>query len=214
MTLAATAQSKWSLSLSHQRNAAINDNINLCIDGISRGICFDHSLSSTITTVGTRYQLSNRLFLNTGLGFETYRKPDLNDQLNTENYKLNFINIPIRANYIIKQGSTKIYVGSGIKLGFQTSEDGLTINTDDFIVWNNMERFTLSHEILAGMEISLFKLLSFSIEPTFAWGITNFTDPMNPSLDLLPGQIATSFLERDQGKPHMLGINMGLNYRF
>lgn len=211
----ATAQSKLSYSLLTNTSGALDDQFDICILETTGGNCYDLEKTWKVNfTASLNYQASNRLRLQTGLGYNVFHMKDLNESLNTSRYQLNYLSIPMKAHYFISNGKARFYIGGGFRTDIRLNKQSPV--RAGALVQDNASGLALSLETLIGIEFNVLPMLSLGIEPTFATAISSYRRDLDfdGSSSFAPNATAQSYLLLNfiEEKPKRLGMTLSVNY--
>lgn len=205
------AQSKLSYSLLVNNSASTDDTYSVCIFQIDGGVCLDMETAWKVNfTAAVNYEVNERLRLQSGLGYNVLSMDELNEEFRTDQFKIKYLSIPIRAHYFLNKGKTRVYTGLGLRTDIRTN--GTIPQTESSVLNDNGRGIAVSMEALIGIEVPILRAFSLSLEPTYAQAITPYATNLHPNgsanaLSLLPEGIVDEY-------PSRLGFSVGLTYKF
>lgn len=127
----------------------------------------------TNITVNANYEVSPRLRLQAGFGYNAMHLDEVNDVLGTSRYQAEYLSIPVRAHYFITRGKVGFYIGTGfrtdIRLNNATPYDGADIVVD------NSKYLAVSLEALIGIEVPISSKIKVNFEPTYATALSPYS---------------------------------------
>lgn len=211
-SFAAGAQSKFSYSLLTNTSGTANDQFDVCILETMGGNCYDLEKTWKVNfTAGINYQLSDRIRLQSGLGYNVFHMNKLNEALNTGRYQVNYLSIPMKAHYFLGKGKTKFYIGGGLRTDIRLNKQKSAFGGE--LVQDNASAFGVSFETLIGVEFNITSMLSLGIEPTFATALTSYAQDLkfDGSSSFASSFILLNFIEE---KPARIGMTFSVNYKF
>lgn len=211
-TAAIQAQSKISYSVLVNQSASTDDLINICIFRTTGGECLDlEKVWKTNVTFNANYQVSPRIRLQTGLGYNVLSMDNLNSGLGTDRYKIKYLSIPMRAHYLINQGKVRFYTGAGLRTDIRLNGN-VPYATDAGVV-DNGRGLAVSLETLIGIEVPLSSKLKFHFEPTYATALTSYIKDVNtPSLNPNSFALSVSPYGIIDEYPGRIGISAGFTF--
>ncbi len=211
-TAVATAQSKLSYSVLVNQSASTDDLINICIFRTTGGECLDlEKVWKTNVTFNANYQVSPRLRLQSGLGYNVLSMDNLNSGLGTDRYKIKYLSIPMRAHYLITKGKVQFYTGAGLRTDIRLNGD-IPYATDAGVI-DNGRGLAVSLETLIGIEVPLSSRLKVHLEPTYATALTSYIKDVNAptgnpnsfALSIQPYGIIDEY-------PSRIGVSVGFTF--
>lgn len=206
------AQSKFSYSLLVNKSASTDDVIDVCIFNTTGGECLGLEKNwKTNVTLNVNYQLNTRVRLQTGLGYNVLSMDQLNEALETNEFKAKYLSIPMRFHYMITKGKTKLYAGVGIRTDIRLNN---TRNLPENInLVDNSYNIALSAEGLIGLEIPLSSGLKINFEPTIATALTSYSKDESGPTGFVNSLVATPYSLVEE-YPGRIGISLGITYGF
>lgn len=207
----ASAQSKFSYSLLTNTSGTADDQFSICILETTGGNCYDLEKTWKVNfTAGINYQLSDRLRLQSGIGYNVFQMDELNEAFNTNRYQVNYISIPMKAHYFLGKGKTKFYVGGGFRTDIRLNKQKSAFGGG--LVQDNANALGVSIEALIGVEFKIIPKLSLGVEPTFATALTSYTQDLkfDGTSSFASSFILLNFIEE---KPSRIGMTFSVNYR-
>lgn len=215
-SFASSAQSKLSYSLLTNTSGSLNGQTDICILEVAGGNCYDLEKRWKVNfTASVNYQASDRLRLQTGLGYNVLHMDQLNESYNTSRYKINYLSIPMKAHYFISKGKTRFYIGGGFRTDIRMNKQSPVRGGS--LVQDNGSGLGVSLETLIGLEFKVLHILSLGIEPTFSTAITSYTRDLNfDGTSSFAPNIAQSYLLLNfiEEKPERIGMTLSVNYAF
>lgn len=213
-SFAASAQSKLSYSLLTSTSGALDDQFDICILETTGGNCYDLEKTWKVNfTAAINYQASDRLRLQTGIGYNVFHMDDINESFNTSRYQLNYLSIPMKAHYFISKGKARFYVGGGFRTDIRLNKQSPV--RAGLLVQDNGSALGVSLETLVGLEFKILPMLSLGIEPTYTTAISSYSRDLkfDGSSSFAPN-IAQSYLLLNfiEEKPERLGMTFSINY--
>ncbi len=205
------AQSKLSYSVLVNQSASTDDVIDICIFRITGGECIDlEKVWKTNVTFNANYEVSPRLRLQSGLGYNVLSMDQLNEGLSTDKYKLKYLSIPVRAHYLVNQGKVRFYVGGGLRTDIRLNGD--VPYSAEAHVADNGRGIALSLETLIGIEVPLSSRFKIHFEPTYASALTSYTKDVNVATGSPNILIRTPYGLIDE-RPSRIGVSFGFTFR-
>lgn len=213
-SFAANAQSKLSYSLLTNTSGSLDDQFDICILETTGGNCYDLEKTWKVNfTAAINYQASDRLRLQTGIGYNVFHMDDLNEAFNTSRYELNYLSIPMKAHYFISKGKARFYIGGGFRTDIRLNKQSPV--RAGLLIQDNGSGLAVSLETLVGLEFNVLPMLSLGIEPTYATAISSYRRGLNfdGSSSFAPNAaqsyLLLNFIEE---KPERLGMTLSINY--
>lgn len=204
------AQSKLSYSVLVNQSASTDDVIDVCIFRTTGGECIElDKVWKTNITLNVNYEVSARLRIQSGLGYNVLSMDQLNDGLSTDKYKVQYLSIPMRAHYLFNKGKVRFYSGIGLRTDIRLNGD-IPYSTEAVVV-DNARGLAVSMEALLGLEVPLYSKLKVHLEPTYATALTSYTKDVNTptgSVNTLTAQ-TYGLVEEYPGR---IGISLGFTF--
>lgn len=212
-TSLARAQSRLSYSLLVNQSASTDNYHTVCLFTGNGNPCLilDKAWKTNLT-FNANYELSPRLRLQAGLGYNVMHMDKLNGVLATNRYQVEFLSIPVKAHYFIKNhGKARLYIGTGVRTDIR-----LTQPVSDYsllaIVADNSRSISASLEVLVGIEIPLSSRIKLNIEPTYGTAITRYSRETGIELGI-PGSVNRTPYALIDEYPGRYGISVGFTFR-
>lgn len=213
------AQSRLSYSILLNQSVSTNNYNQLCVNrpiitsqpgpGLAP-LCMDRAWKTNIT-FNANYELSPKLRLQAGLGYNVMHLDRLNGALGTSRYQLEYLSIPVKAHYFIHQGKVRFYVGAGVRTDIRIDGPMPYITAEP--VADNSRSVSASIETLLGIEVPLSSKIMFNFEPTFASALVRYTREIGLNLAFPSTATGYPYALMDQ-YPGRFGISAGFTFRF
>ncbi|GAB5522935.1 MAG: hypothetical protein Roseis2KO_08070 [Roseivirga sp.] len=204
------AQSKLSYSVLVNQSASTDDVIDVCIFRTTGGECIElEKVWKTNVTFNANYEVSPRLRLQSGLGYNVLSMDQLNDGLGTDEYKLKYLSIPIRAHYLINQGKVRFYVGGGLRTDIRLNGD--IPYAVEAGVADNGRGIAVSLETLIGVEVPLSSRFKIHFEPTYANALTSYSKDVNVAT-FSPNILSRAVFGLVDEYPSRIGVSFGFTF--
>ena len=203
------AQSKFSYSVLVNQSASADDEYSVCILRTTGGECISLERNWKLNvTAATNYQVNEKVRLQAGLAYNVLSLDKVNEALNRDAYKINYLSIPIRSHFFISQGKVSFYTGLGLRTDIRLNE--VAAPDAEVGIPDNGGSVAVSAEVLLGLEVKISPQLAMNLEPTYSRGITPYdrdTDigALNTSSFSLPFMVEF---------PQRIGISFGITYSF
>ncbi len=175
------AQSKLSFSVLVNQSASADDEYSICILRTTGGECVSLERQwKTNLTLAVNYQPGKKLRLQSGIGYNTLVLNEVNEALDRDAYRINYLSIPLKSHFFIAQGKVSFYAGLGlrtdIRLGEARPPDPEVGSLD------NGQSIAMSGELLLGLEVNIAPQFTTGLEPTFSRGITRYDKALPTTL--------------------------------
>lgn len=205
----AQAQSKLSYSVLINQSASTDDMINICILRTTGGECIDlEKVWKTNITLNVNYEISPRLRLQSGLGYNVLSMDQLNDGLGTDRYKVQYLSIPMRAHYLFNKGKVRFYAGLGLRTDIRLN--GNVPYSSEEVIVDNARGMAVSMEALLGLEVPLSSRLKLHFEPTYATALTPYTKDVSTPSGMVNSRITPPGIVEEY--PGRIGISLGFTF--
>lgn len=201
------AQSKFSYSLLVNESASADDEYSVCVLRTTGGECISLERNWKLNvTAAANYRVNKNVRLQSGIAYNVLSLDKVNEALNRDAFKINYLSIPVRSHFFISHGKTSFYTGLGIRTDIRLN-DAPAPNAEVGIR-DNGRSLAMSAEVLLGLEVKITPQLALNIEPTYSRGITPYDqdpdiDALNDSFFSLPMMVEF---------PQRLGISFGVTY--
>lgn len=207
----AQAQSKLSYSMLVNQSASTDDIINICIFRTTGGECLDlDKVWKTNVTLNVNYQVSPRVRLQSGLGYNVFSMDQLNRGLGTNEFKIKYLSIPVRAHYFLNKGRVRLYTGIGLRTDIRLNN--VILESEFASIADNGKSIAMSMEALIGIEIPVSTRFKIHLEPTYAQAITSYADDINAASGGVNSSLIAPFGLIDE-YPGRIGISLGFTIR-
>lgn len=204
------AQSKLSYSILVNQSASTDDVIDVCILRTTGGECIElDKVWKTNVTFNVNYEVNSRLRLQSGLGYNVLSMDQLNDGLGTDEYKLKYLSIPVRAHYFINSGKVRFYAGAGLRTDIRLNGD--VPYSAEAGVADNARGIALSMETLIGIEVPVSSRFKIHFEPTYANALTSYSKDVTVPTGSPNILIRTPYGLIDE-RPSRIGISFGFTF--
>lgn len=165
----------------------------------------------TNITLNANYEVSPRLRLQAGFGYNAMHLDEVNDVLGTSRYQVEYLSIPVRAHYFIKRSKVGFYIGTGLRTDIRL--DNATPYDGEDIVADNSRNIAMSFETLLGIEVPLSSNIKVNFEPTYAMALTRYSRDLGFPLasPSAPTGLPYELIEEHPGR---MGVSIGLTFSF
>lgn len=172
-------------------------------------LCMDRAWKTNIT-FNANYELSPKLRLQAGLGYNVMHLNRLNGTLGTSRYQVEYLSIPVKAHYFIHKGKLSFYVGMGVRTDIRLNSPMPYITPEP--VADNSRSVSASIETLVGIEVPLSSKIMLNLEPVFSSAMVRYTREIGLDLAFPSTAGGYPYALMDQ-YPGRFGISVGFTFR-
>lgn len=209
-TAIAQSQSKLSYSVLVNQSASTDDVIDICILRTTGGECVElEKVWKTNVTFNANYEVNSRLRLQSGLGYNVLSMDQLNEGLGTDEYKLKYLSIPVRAHYLINQGKVRFYVGGGLRTDIRLNGD--VPYSAEAGVADNGRGIAVSMETLIGVEVPVSSRFKIHFEPTYSNALTSYSKDVSVTTGI-PNILTRTPFGLIDDRPSRIGVSFGFTF--
>lgn len=173
-------------------------------------LCLDKAWKTSIT-FNTNYEVSPRLRLQAGLGYNRMHMDKANGVLGTSRYQVEYLSIPVRAHYFFNRGKVRFYTGAGFRTDIRLNDAIPYYGVD--IIADNSRSIAVSLEALLGIEVPISSKIKVNFEPTYATALSPYSRDIGIPLGR-PGSPSLRPYELIEEHPGRMGVSVGFTFSF